>query len=72
MSLRAQKDRARRVAGRALRASEVRAVQHDLDRVERLEVAVRENAAHNARLHELLAGLEQAVLLLLESDGRAL
>jgi hypothetical protein len=71
VSLGAQKDRARRVAARALRASEVRAAQHDLKRVELLEVAVRENEAHNRRLHVLLGELEQAAVELLEHDGRS-
>lgn len=71
MSLGLQKDRARRAAGRALRASEVRSAVQDMRRAERLEVALRENDAHNRRLHVVLGELEQAVLRLLEADGRA-
>jgi hypothetical protein len=71
VSLGLQKDRARRAAGRALRASEVRSAVQDMRRAERLEVALRENDAHNRRLHVVLGELEQAVLRLLEADGRA-
>jgi hypothetical protein len=71
VSLGLQKDRARRAAGRAHRASVVRSAVQDMRRSERREVALRENDAHNRRLHVVLGELEQAVLRLLEADGRA-
>lgn len=70
MSLGDQVIRARRVAGSALRASEVRDTWNDGERVDRLEVAVRENAAHNRLIAELLDGLEQSLVPLLERASR--
>lgn len=70
MSLGGQVVRARRVAGSALRASEIRDTWIDGEHVEKLAVAVRENAEHNRLLSELLDGLEQALVPLLERSVR--
>jgi hypothetical protein len=60
--------RVRRAAGGALRAGEVRDLQSDEERVARLEVAVRENAAHLRRLELVVAGLESAVADIIEKS----
>ena len=70
MSLGDQVIRARRVAGSALRAAEVRDTWNDGERVEKLAVAVRENAEHNRLLSDVLDGLEQALVPLLEDSVR--
>jgi hypothetical protein len=70
VSLGDQVVRARRVAGSALRASELRDTWNDGERVDRLEVAIRENAEHNRLLADLLDGLEKSLVPLLERVSR--
>jgi hypothetical protein len=68
VSLDDQRRRARRAAVLALRASEVRPALTDERRVSAVEVALRENEAHNRRLNELLDSLEQSLVPLLEQS----